>query len=286
MKIDLHFPSLVSAERTMGASHLDWLSPLETLAAPDFMVQLGREGIEIELDEIEASKDGLLTYMGQKVMLYIKDTRQDKHTLLNDPSSSRRFHVADKCKTLENMRADNRYDRYVVTTRMDGLFMVDAMSMNDGTVDEIEAPLKVCKNCLKALDYKGYANTGYAGQKTIWSQFVIDTFFDEFTTKFRKIPKFTDRTYPPSQYTNDWDNVSEHSRKAANWTCSGCGVVLAEHRHLLHVHHINGVKGDNSTHNLEVLCSQCHQTKPGHQHMYVSAFDRKTIRQEIALQGL
>jgi hypothetical protein len=286
MRIDLQFLSLEAAERIMNAKHLDWVSPLGTLEAPDFMVQLSSEGIEIALDEIEPSKDGLLTYMGQKVLLYIKDTRQDRQTLLYDPASSRRFHVADRCSTLENMRADNRYDRYVVTTRTDGFFLVDAMSAIDRSIDEIEAPLKVCKNCLKALDYRGYASAGYDDQKSVWTRFSIGEFFGEFTTKFREVPKFTDHTFPPSQYSDDWSKVSDHFRQAANWSCSKCAVELSKYRKLLHVHHINGVKGDNGPQNLKVLCAECHQSEPGHQHMFLSGANKTLIRRERALQNL
>jgi hypothetical protein len=36
---------------------------------------------------------------------------------------------------------------------------------------------------------------------------------------------------------------------------------------LLHVHHINGVKSDNSEMNLRVLCQYCHGEQPNHEHM-------------------
>ncbi|WP_209022170.1 HNH endonuclease signature motif containing protein [Pseudomonas fluorescens] len=45
---------------------------------------------------------------------------------------------------------------------------------------------------------------------------------------------------------------------------------LTEQRHLLHVHHVNGVKQDNSSANLLPLCIDCHRKQPLHDHMFIS----------------
>ena len=285
MNIDIRFSALEAAKRAMNAPHVDWASSLATLTPPDFMIQLGGSGIEIALDEVECSKDGLLTYKGQQVLLYIKDTRQDRHTLLHDTDKARRFHVADQCPTLEEMRAKNRYDRYVVTNRKDGQFLVDAVDSFNGSIEEIEAPLKVCMNCLKTLDYGEYTSLGYQQRREFWSAFSIKGFFEEFSTHFRNTPKYTDKTSPPSCYSNNWKEVSEKYRERADWKCDCCGVDLSIHKNLLHVHHKNGVKADDLTHNLRALCALCHRNEPSHQRMYVSAANAKIIRQTRLSQG-
>ena len=83
-----------------------------------------REGIEIDLAEVEVGAGQLLTYKGEQVILYIKDTGSSYWTLKNEPEKSKRFHISD-CQTLVNMRGAGRYERYVVTNRTDGLFLVD-----------------------------------------------------------------------------------------------------------------------------------------------------------------
>lgn len=148
MKLDIEFPQLQELVRKMGATPIRWESDLEQLEPPDFIVELGTTGIEIPLSDVETLENGLLTYRGEQVLLYIKDTRQERETLLYDAEKSRRFHVAD-CETLDRMRHEHRFDRYVVTNRRDGLFLVDALASEDGTIEEMEAPLKVCRNCLK-----------------------------------------------------------------------------------------------------------------------------------------
>jgi len=286
MKLEVHFPGLEKAVRKMGAPHQDWESPLESLEAPDFMIQLGETGIEIDLEEVEGTKNGLLSYKGQHVLLYIKDTRQDRHTLLHDPEASRKFHIADKCSTLERMREDNRYDRYVVTNRTDGFFLVDAEDYLSGETDEIEAPLKVCRNCLRELNYEQYDRQMPSQKKEIWRSFSIGDFFDAHTTDFLVKPKYTDATYPSGGYTNNWVETSLKFREAANWSCQRCRVDLSEHKSFLHVHHRNGVKSDNLPNNLEVLCALCHRDEPAHRQMHIKPSAIETIERAQAEQGL
>jgi hypothetical protein len=277
MKIEIQFPALEAAKNAMGASHVEWVSIQDALTAPDFMIELSETGIEITLDQVKSTDDGLLSYRGQQILLYIKDTRQDHHTLLYDKKKSRRFHIADKCETLEKMRFEKRYERYVVTNRRDGKFLVDAMSKENRAIEEIEAPLCVCKNCLKALNYRDYPSLGYSQQAEVWNFFSIENFFEEHSTSFHKIPKFTDINVP-SQYSESWKSISNKCREQAGWTCQKCAVNLITQKNLLHAHHKNGVKGDNSPSNLQPLCISCHQNEPGHRGMYVSAADLKAVK--------
>jgi hypothetical protein len=277
MIVNIRFSGLEGAKRKMQAPDVAWNSSLGVMDSPDFLIELSETGIEIELHEVEGTDEGLLVYKGQHVLLYIKDTRQDSHTLLYEPENSRRFHIADKCKTLESMRADNRYDRYVVTNRKDGLFLVDAEDGFRGHTEEIEAPLQVCRNCLKELDYKQYDRQPPSQKKQVWRSFSIEEFFAEFSTHFLAKPKYTDNSFPSGGYTSDWEAISTRTREAVHWICEECGVDLKCHKSLLHVHHKNGIKSDNSPNNLETLCAVCHGEEPAHGRMHVSQSGVQTI---------
>jgi hypothetical protein len=285
MKLDVRFPDLITTKRTMQARDVHWNSSVDMMKVPDFLIELAGTGIEIELEEVTGSDNGLLVYKGQHVLLYIKDTRQDRHTLLYDPDNSRRFHIADKCKTLESMRADNRYDRYVVTNRTDGLFLVDAEDLLSRQHEEIEAPLRPCKNCLKELAYKQYGQKSAPEKATIWRSFSIEKFFAEYSVHFRVKPKYTDQTFPSGGYSPDWVEISKARREAANWTCEKCNVDLHSKKNLLHVHHKNGVRSDNSRQNLEVLCAACHGDEPAHGRMHIPQSSIRNISNLRARPG-
>lgn len=285
MKLEIEFPQLQTLVRKMGANPIRWESNLERLEPLDFIVELGTTGIEIPLSDIEILENGLLTYRGEQVLLYIKDTRQEKETLLYDAEKARRFHVVD-CETLDRMRHENRFDRYVVTNRRDGLFFVDALDSEDSTIEEMEAPLKVCRNCLKKLNYGDYEHKSYREKKKQWRSFDIEKFFEKYSSYFRTKPKYTDKTAPKSDYTDDWDVVSNKIREDRGWKCGECKVSLKEHRRLLHVHHYNGVRADNSPTNLRVVCALCHKMQPAHGRMYVAPDHKALIMRLRSEQGL
>ena len=62
-------------------------------------------------------------------------------------------------------------------------------------------------------------------------------------------------------YTSDFPEISKRKRKKSDWTCSCCHVKLIKHRVLLHTHHANRNKQDNSDCNLFVLCILCHRNQ-------------------------
>lgn len=227
----------------------------------------------------------MLTYKGEQVILYIKDTRSDRYTLEHEPEKSRRFHVAE-CETLETMRHKGRFERYVVTNRMDGLFLVDWLEKDTRERGETEAALKVCKNCLKAINWRGYENSEdrleLAGDRRqskseIWSGFEISQFLLEFSTFFQTKPSRSDTNAKANIYAADWAAISKRTRRSKNWTCEACGVNLKSASHLLHCHHRSGVVTDNRPENLEVLCAVDHAKQPDHGHMRVPLKDKNLI---------
>ena len=67
------------------------------------------------------------------------------------------------------------------------------------------------------------------------------------------------------RYAKDWVFQSFKYRGEQSFICENCGVDLSKHQYLLHVHHLNRDKGNNSKHNLVALCVLCHAKH--HPHM-------------------
>lgn len=284
MKLHPQFPDFEILKRRMGAGASSW-TPVEASLDPlEIQHRELQEGKELSLEEVETSFGGLLTYNGEQVILYIKDTRKDRDTLQHDRENAPKFHVAE-CRTLDAMRNKNRFERYVVTNNTTGIFKVEATEQYTNHREELEVPLFVCKNCLKALNWKGCANSSTFRTK-LRNEFSLEDFFAEYSTFFRSKPRFTDESAPKGGYAPNWSQISERYRSSQNWICEGCGVNLDAHRGLLHSHHKNGVISDNSPSNLKALCVVCHKQEPDHSRMHVSTSNRILIQGLRAKQGI
>ena len=250
----------------MGAELKPW-TPISTWETfnPDEWRRLQTLGIEVALEEVIPADDGTLEYRGQKVVLYIRDQRIAMR-YHGTPGGGYRYHVAD-CDTLQGMRDRGRYERYVVSVRKDGRFIVNRFQYDQLIEKELEVEIPVCKNCLRALNYNNY-NTALKYEKLrIWTSFNLIEYFDKYPSKIRTIPKHTAETAPLDTYTEDWDQISRAYRESVNWKCEDCGLDMTAHPNLLHVHHRNGVESDNRRDNLEAVCIGCHVKKPDHDHL-------------------
>lgn len=286
MKLDLSFPELVKQRELMGAHISDWVPGAKNLDPRSVLLNELESGIpDISLEDVETTTGGLLTYKGEQVILYIKDTRSDLETLRFEPEKSRRFHVAE-CKALDIMREKGRFQRYVVTNRTDGNFLVDWFNRFSGERGEIEAGLKVCKYCLGTLNWRGYEHArdrlkmpdeSLQSKSDIWAEFNISEFLMEFSTFFRSKPSRRDTDAELNVYVKDWPRISESMRRERKWKCEDCGVDLSEHPGLLHCHHKSGVVTDNTPSNLMVLCAIDHAAQPGHHHMKIPPKHRQKI---------
>ena len=119
----------------------------EALDQDDLLKRLNsHEGIIIEnIDEIEFMDDGTFEYKGQKVLVYIRDQK------FNPQYGEReyKYHISN-CDTIQEYIDHNRFNRYVVSTRTDGRFIInvkDSRSKEFIKQNEI-VELSVCKNCL------------------------------------------------------------------------------------------------------------------------------------------
>jgi len=95
VKLTVEFRELDEQARRMGAPPSAWRPGTVALDPREELHMALDTGIEIDLDEITPEPGGLLTYKGEQVLLYIRDTRSDLDTLLRHPEKSRRYHVAD-----------------------------------------------------------------------------------------------------------------------------------------------------------------------------------------------
>jgi len=286
MKIRAHYTELETLKRRMGASDSSWSLAKSGLSPRSSRLAALNTGIDLDLADVEVGPGGILIHDGEQIVVHIKDTQKSKETNLHNPEDSVRFHLAD-CRTLQDMRRKGRYERYVASRRMDGFFKVDWRDHITKKSGEVEAALKVCKNCLDALDYEQYSSKK-SSRNMIWTEFSIDTFFRDYSTFFPFTPSRTDNTALVDRYIKDWPRISRSTRNARGWTCECCRVNLNknEDRKLLHVHHRNGVKTDNSDKNLEALCALCHNNRPMHGHMRVNPSQKTRIELRRVEQGI
>ena len=275
MPINVDFRALWESVRRMGATERDFNLNVD-LGAPDPIDVRLIEGIEVELEDVE-TESGLLQYKGRQILLYIPEHGRNIEKALEDVEKRRKYHVSD-CKTLQSMRAAGRFERYVVTNKLDGEFDVHGISMTGQPIEGV-VELFVCKNCLDKLNYKGYSMQAYSSKQEIYRQFSLEAFFSTYSSYFRHMPSRWAGNEQQAGYTSDWPEISGRYKAEHDFQCEKCGVSLKarEHHRLLHVHHKDGVKSNNRSSNLVALCADCHRKEPYHAHMYVSVDDTRLI---------
>lgn len=279
MKLNIDFSGLEKAVSTMGASEITFSIKHDYVPSKGIDVQL-RDGVEVDFEDIEFNT-GLASYEGRQVLLYIKDHSYSNkfEKAIEDGKLGNKYHVAD-CSMLEKMRLKGKLDRYVVTNKLNGIFQISSGEL------EGEAKLKICQFCLDTINYKGFKNTpkGHQRQNFV-ANFELSDFFDTYSSFFKFMPSGIAENQKQG-YSEDWQQISNSIKQKYQYICQQCGVDLKGNKRLLHTHHKNGVKEDNSELNLVALCADCHRKQPFHTHMFVRHKDTQAINHLRRAQGL
>lgn len=265
MKLSVDLSLLDKAVEKMQAKKIDFKIDIQLM-----------EGKEIPLEDIKSNDAGLLYYEDRHVVLYIKDnTYNNIEEIKKDPDKGMKFHICD-CRALKDMREDGRKNRYVVTKDLGGKFKIISNDKYGKKVEDI-VKLYVCKYCLNYINYKNYKNCTKNQQNSLRNNFSLYEFFEIYSSCFHRYPDKEDYDASSVKYDKNWGNISKAYREKQNYTCEKCGVNLKSIKKLLHVHHRDGMKGNNNESNLIVLCSDCHKKEPNHEHMLLYYTDMVKI---------
>lgn len=233
-----------------------------TLMDEDSVRRLGKEGIDIDFSEVKVEHDGTLSFKGKRVIVYIRDINEvTKHQSLP------KYHLTF-CRTLDSMTQTKRFGRYVIANREDGIFIVNYVGQSDKT--GIEKRLSICQNCLTRLGWENFSSgMSPALKKEKVKNFTLIDFFKVYPKDLiSNLPTYTSETAPLNDYSEDWGLISEKTKKERGYKCESCKLELnGPDKKFLHVHHIDGQKNNNSSNNLEILCTGCHAEEPMHSHM-------------------
>jgi hypothetical protein len=284
MKLTFDFSELSRAVGQMGAELIDFSSSVQ-LNVLDPIDSLLGEGFEVPFEDIEF-ETGLASYEGRQVLLYIKDHSYNNkiYAVLRDGTQGNKFHIAD-CEMLDRMRKKGRLERYVVTNKLNGIFEISG-SDNSNKLIEGEVKLNVCQYCLDVLNYKNFSSVPRGPRrKEFVATFALAEFFDTYSSYFKFMPLGIANNRNTG-YADNWPGISRKVRQNFYYKCQQCNLDLISHKNLLHVHHINGVKSDNSDSNLTPLCADCHRKQPNHRHMFVKHEETKLITHLRREQGL
>ena len=269
MKIDNKFQDLDALIDVMGAERIPW-NDNKGLSELEIQEILSPEGLEVEWKDLITKEDGLIYKPGRDIpgIVYIKDCWNDAYTIQNKPEDGPRFHVAYNCATLEQMRKRQRYkSRYRYTQNKSGVFVLNArVDEYSDKRKEVKGEIKICKNCLKELDYKEYAYGG--NRNVIFSNFSIEEFFTENSPQFVNKPSYSEKLGPSGEYPQNWPEITRKEKELRNWTCTreDCKINLSAFhlRKCLHTHHKDGDASNVKRTNLEVLCIDCHAKEGMH----------------------
>lgn len=215
-----------------------------------FAEEIKLKAISLAHENFTVAPDDTLEVNGLKCCIYIKNQSQGVNPYSR--TSTYRFHLCN-CKTIQDMVLKGRKDRYVATSREDGIFPVNAQNY----YKEILVSLNLCKNCKDIL----------IGNGMYEEPFSIKNFYKEYQPDIPKTFKREEQVSITKKYAPDHTELAKKYKESVYYKCQGCGVDCSHHHSYLHMHHINGEGTDNKRSNLKILCVVCHMEQPFHDHM-------------------
>jgi hypothetical protein len=175
-------------------------------------------GIEVSISDLDNSDNfgGLLSYRGAQVLLFIQAHGANLSNKVATPNAGPRYHVAD-CSTLQKMRSQNQFQRYIATNDISGKFTLK------GTIDYAECSrvveLLVCRNCLQHLNYRNYRAEERPSRTNIVRSFSLASFFSTYSTLFTELPINFELKRPE---TGSESNQTQLVSKSENLNCDVC----------------------------------------------------------------
>lgn len=285
----VNFNKLDNALKKMGGTlHRFPITKIKSTEPIEIKIKKGVAISRGEFDKINPIA-GLLNMEGHHAFLYIDQPFRSQEDLEEIPSENGpRFHIVKECKTLQKMHKDKRSDRYILIQNLNGEFPCNPRDPITNIIDtktKIPAKLLACHNCMKHLNYLGFGSKQNYHQREFIRNLDLNKFlkhYDPFFIDSRYYRNFKDEDR--GNYSVDHAKIRDDLLEKTNYTCQGselgtgkCDVELKDHPEWLHMHHINGRSGDNSSHNIKILCISCHQRQPMHERLKVPPKARNEI---------
>ena len=134
MDIEVDFSKLKALIEEMGADEATHPPP-NMLRLDDLQdVQIGvisqieQEDLiagELEIDVFKLDIQGeVFAYKGEQLVIHIYETRKELDYVKDDPENNVRFHLTD-CQTIDRMKSNNRFERYIGSQNRNGEFKVN-----------------------------------------------------------------------------------------------------------------------------------------------------------------
>lgn len=226
--------------------------------------EFAEKGLKTDLSDVfQADNNELITVLAdgtiRKTIVYISEMKSWQVEKYNNYP---KFHIFN-CKTLIDMRLNDRSYRYRKTSRMDGVFLMIISGKYDSH-DTKFIELEICGHCLN--QYNALYNTKYTKQnfdinkyiRAHTNQYISDLNCTEFDDDLETVP---------IHYAQNWQQISKELKHLNNYICQKCGIDLKNAKQYLHTHHIDSNPSNNIVSNLKVLCIGCHAEEFNHSHI-------------------
>ncbi len=232
--------------------------------------------------EIEDEKELLITAEGlfdiapngdlYRVAIFINQLNARENPAYLSGDDWHKFHLY-RCRTIENYPISRGY-RYKKTNNRQGRFQYIITWHNREYREDLRVAgreLHLCKNCRGRLppDWRRHNVT----------HFPLQQFYQQTSGTGLGDTLEYDCDQIPQLYARDWDKIARRFKEKRHWRCEQCYLYLADNRHYLHAHHVDGDPANNAIANLKALCIRCHAAQPLHEHIKRQDEYRAFIRQ-------